>query len=74
MLSFQVDLQRLNLDMNVRRHNTQGLVMSCVENPHQRGNLNLPTTSDEVQTQMNKYASHQSGEGGRAMACEKGRH
>ena len=41
-LCFQVCLKRLDLSLNARRHISQKLVMSRIQNPHQRGNLNLP--------------------------------
>ena len=38
----QVCFQRLNFILNAWRHIAQELVMSCVQNPSTRGNLNLP--------------------------------
>ena len=62
MSSFQVCLQCLKFRLNtICRDITQGLVMSRVQNPRQRGNLNLsiPTHTHLVR-QREGYLSHRS--------------
>ena len=41
-ITFQVCLQRLKFTLNTCHHTTLKLVMSGVQSPRQRGNLNLP--------------------------------